>query len=265
MCVLDPGLYNEDAGPDFTAAKLLINQQKWIGNVEIHVKASDWKRHHHDGDAAYDTIILHAVGVDDMRIRRKDGNVVPQYVITVPPEAFATFARLDNNMRDIRCEGMISGVPSMVADCWVESLGVERLQDKASHVIDIYNSCGKDWQQTCFVILARALGFGLNSDPLEQLAKSVSLNILARHSDSILQLEAILFGQAGMLQASNHLFDEYYQTLCREYHFLSRKYGLSPIRTALWKYARTRPQIFPTAALPCSRRHAEVGFLFSAP
>ena len=143
---------------------------------------------------------------------------------------------------------------------WIETLAIERLQMKSSRLLSLLSSLAGDWEQVCFVALARALGFGLNGEPFEMLAKSLTLNTLARHSDNLLQIEALLFGQAGMLDASAHIFDEYYQTLCREYYFLARKYGLRPMRRDLWKYARTRPGNFPHRRVALLARYLEEGF-----
>lgn len=262
--VIDPGRLNTDAGPDFFNSKIKIDGVEWAGNVEIHVKASDWQRHRHHEDRAYDGIILHVVGISDCRVRRSDGSVIPQVEVTMPEDFFRTFASLSSDIDGVKCRDSLMSLGRLQITDWLETLAVERLQAKAQRVIDIYNMCGNDWEQTCFIILARSMGFGLNGDPFEMLARSIPLKYLHHHSDNPLQLQALLFGQAAMLDSSLHIFDEYYQLLCREYYFLARKYGLHPMRQGLWKYSRTRPQNFPHRRIAFLSKACEGGFsLFS--
>lgn len=250
--VIDPGVHNHDSGPDFFNSKIKIGGVEWIGNVEIHVKASDWIRHGHSEDRAYDNVILHVVAVSDKRITRQDGSLIPQIEFTFPEKFFRIYASLSEESDGVKCSTMLQSLPKLNREDWLESLSLERMQQKALKVKELQKNSGGDWEQTCFVMLARGLGFGLNGDPFELLAKSVPLKILHHHSDNLFQLEAILFGQAAMLDPSLHIFDEYYQALCREYYFLARKYGLKPMRPGQWKYSRTRPQNFP---------HRRVAFL----
>lgn len=258
--VIDPGIQNNDSGPDFFNSKLRIDGIEWVGNVEIHVKASDWYRHSHSSDPAYDNVILHVVAVSDKRVLREDGSPIPQVELTMPEKFFSTYAALSDQANFIKCGNMLQEVPSLNKTDWIESLAVERLQQKAKRVLDIHNSTSGDWEQTCFILLARSLGFGLNGEPFETLGKSVPLKILHHHSDNLFQLEAILFGQAAMLDSSLHIFDEYYQGLAREYYFLARKYSLKPMRNGLWKYARTRPQNFPHRRIAFLAQSALGGF-----
>ncbi len=262
--VIDPGNLNCDSGPDFFNAKIKINGIEWAGNVEIHVKASDWLRHHHDSDPAYDSIILHVVGISDRRIRRHDGSLIPQVELTLPEDFFKIYASLTEGADAVKCAASLPKLSVLSMTDWLESLSIERVQTKARKASDILSLNGNDWEQTCFVMIARALGFGLNGDPFEMLARSLPLRILHHHSDNPLQLQALLFGQAAMLDSSLHIFDEYYQLLCREYYFLARKYGLRPMQPGLWKYARTRPQNFPHRRIAFLAKACEDGFsLFS--
>ncbi len=243
--VLDPGRLNNDAGPDFFNAKVKVNGTEWAGNVEIHVKASDWLRHGHDNDPAYDSVMLHVVAVNDFQPRRSDGNLIPQLEIVMPTAFYSAYASLESKIKAIRCANRIKELPPLVVTDWLETLAIERLQTKARRVADTLAATGYDWDQTLFIVLARALGFGLNGDPFEMTARSLPLKFIFRHSDSIQQTEALLFGQAGMLDPSLHPSDPYYQGLCREYRFLGRKYGLQPIPPGMWKLSRSRPQNFP--------------------
>ncbi|MCM1489521.1 MAG: DUF2851 family protein [Muribaculum sp.] len=243
--VIDPGILNRDAGPDFFNAKVRISDSLWVGNIEIHLKASDWYRHGHDSDPAYDNVILHVVSVSDTEISRPSGFKIPQMAISLPQNFYRTFGYLTSTVPEIRCASRLDHIPSIVRADWLESLAVERIQQKAARIEESLRSNHGDWNATCFMALARGFGFGLNSLPFEMLAKSISLNHLRRHSDNILQMEAIFFGQAGLLDCSLYPEDMRYQLMCREYQFLSRKYEMHPIPRVSWKFSKTRPQNFP--------------------
>lgn len=258
--ILFPGKLNTDAGPDFSGARIRIDGTEWIGNVEIHVKASDWYRHGHHTDASYDSVVLHVVAVADTRICRPDGLPVPQLTALFPESFFRMYAMLSDGLEDVRCVSCIGEVPRIEKEGWLEALAVERMQRKSARILSLASSFGGDWEKTCFVTLARALGFGLNGEPFEIMASGIPLGYLSRHADNPMQIEAMLFGQAGMLDGSMHIFDEYYQRLCREYGFLARKYGLRPMNVSIWKYARTRPSNFPHRRIAYLAAMADGGF-----
>lgn len=245
ISILFPGVLNNDAGPDFFNARFMIGGTLMAGNVEIHVKASDWHRHGHDTDRAYDSVALHVVAVNDTRIRRHDGTVIPQLEIVLPRSFYPLFATLNADWKGVKCQNMIAALPPLAVTDWLESLAVERIQAKAARVATYYHQSNSDWDQACFITLARSLGFGLNGDPFEMTARSLPLRYVYHHSDSLPQIEALLFGQAALLDPSTEIPDEYHRLLCREYFFLAKKYGLRPIPPAQWKFARTRPQNFP--------------------
>lgn len=243
--VVDPGHHNNDSGPDFSSAKIRALGVEWGGNVEIHVKASDWRRHRHHEDPAYDTVILHVVGIDDAKVSRTDGTEIMQVCVVPTPELYRRYALLTEKMDEPTCLPWLGTIPSLNKADWISTLGIERLQNKAAYMKEILAEFSGDWQQTLFVVLARALGFGLNGLPFELLGKSLPLNFVMRHRDNPTQVEALVFGQAGMLAPEYYPYDDHYQLLCREYNFLSKKYGLKPLDGNIWKYARTRPQNFP--------------------
>lgn len=243
--VIDPGILNRDSGPDFFNAKIRIGADVWVGNVEIHLRASDWHRHRHDADPAYENVILHVVSVSDVPVARRDGSHIPQMEVSLPQDFYHTFGYLTSTLPAIRCASRLASLPGVARADWIESLTIERLQSKASRVGELLRDNQGDWNSACFVTLARGMGFGLNSIPFEMLAKSISLNHLRRHSDNILQMEAMFFGQAGLLDRNLYPDDMRYQLMCREYQFLAAKYGMSPIPRVSWKFSRTRPQNFP--------------------
>lgn len=243
--VIDPGVLNRDAGPDFFNAKVKIDGKIWAGNIEIHMRASDWHRHSHDTDPAYDNVILHVVALSDTRILRKDNTEIPQMRVQLPENFYQTFAYLTNSASEIRCGSRLHKIDSIRRSDWIETLTIERLQLKAGRIQETLRESHGDWNAACFLTLARALGFGLNGIPFEMMAKSIDLNHLRRHSDNILQMEAIFFGQAGLLDNTVYQTDRRYQLMCREYQFLARKYSMHPIPRTVWKFARTRPQNLP--------------------
>lgn len=243
--VLRPGRLNRDSGPDFFNARLGFGDGEWAGNVEIHLKASDWYRHGHDSDPAYDSVILHVVNVADRDVRVADGRLLPTVEVNVPEGVSKTFDELMSDRKGIRCAAGLNAIPPLARTDWVESLAIERIQAKSQRISNLLAESGGDWNRTLFVTLARGLGFRLNSIPMEMLAKSISQNFLGRHADNILQIEALLFGQAGLLRPGAFPTDDYFNLLCREYDFLSRKYSLSPLPADIWKYSATRPLNFP--------------------
>lgn len=260
--VISPGVHNDNAGPDFSCARLILGEEEWTGNVEIHVKASDWYLHGHDRNPSYDNVILHVVAIDDRRILRADGSEIPQLVVLLPREFYLTYSDMKADMKGVRCASRLSEIPDLNREDWLNSLSMERLHSKARRILDWLQSSSGDWEQTMFIAMARALGFNLNAVPFEILASSLPLKYVYHHSDSRLQIEALLFGQAGMLDSSENIFDDYYQALCREYYFLARKYSLRPIRRDIWKFARTRPNNFPhrRIALMAEALYSGTGF-----
>lgn len=244
--VLDPGRLNTDAGPDFFNAKIMIGEQKWAGDVEIHVRASDWHRHHHDGDPAYESVILHVVRHDDMAIRRADGQIIPQLRMECASDFHTSYSSLLNAAAapTLPCAQEIRRLERVHLRGWLDRLAFERLHAKADRVHDILRRTNGDWESACFITLARALGFGVNSDPFERLAASIPLAAAGKHSDSMLSIQALLFGQAGLLPSDTGN-DRYVELLQREYSFLSHKFGLTPPASLGWKMARMRPANFP--------------------
>lgn len=262
VVVRSPGRHNNDAGPDFSGARLIVGGEEWAGNVEVHVKASDWYAHGHDKDRAYDTVILHVVAVNDVEVKRSDGTVIPQVEVILPRDFYVTYACLMADLKGTRCREMLHQLPELVKTDWLESLSMERMHFKSARLLEYYTQLNSDWEQSVFTLIARGLGFGLNGLPFEILAKNLPLKYLYHHADDLLQTEALLFGQAGFLDAALYPYDEYYQSLCREYMFLQRKYGLRPQAREMWKYARTRPQNFPhrRIALLAAAIHAGTHF-----
>ena len=250
--VVSPGLHNFDAGPDFFNSKVKVDGVMWVGNVEIHSNASDWFRHGHDRDTTYDSIILHVVGKADCEVRRSDGTVIPQVVVPVPQYVVDNYQQLRSADISPRCGKVVSTLPPIVVHSWMSTLYVERLEQRTNQIIERWHDCGKDWEQTFFITLARNFGFGKNGDAFERWAQSIPLAAVGKHRDNLLQVEAIFFGQAGLLDDScpkSAPKDPYYIRLKSEYKYLQKKFQtttpLWPIDYTMWRFLRLRPQNFP--------------------
>lgn len=244
--VIDQGRLNTAPGPDFFNAKIEIDGKMWAGDVEIHVRASDWHRHGHDSDAAYDSVILHVVDRDDTMIHRRNGEVIPQMALRCAADFGDSYRRLTDLAAGpvLACKGAIGEVPQVYLTDWIASLAAERLHEKADRIKALMERFQGDWTRAVFVTVARALGFGNNSQPFELLALSVPLKILFKHADSILAIEALLFGQSGLLDGAPEA-DPYVGRLVTEYRFLAAKYGLRRPEGMRWKLGGTRPGNFP--------------------
>lgn len=244
--VIDPGLLNTDAGPDFFNAKVSIGGQTWVGNVEIHYRASDWQRHKHHTDPAYDSVILHVVDKDDAIVRRPDGQVVPQMRMPCDPGLNSRYSELVGRADiDLPCAREIGSLPAIYLTDWISSLAYERLYDKVERIEQIRARLSGDWEQTCYATVARGLGFGINGEPFERLALSLPLIFIGKHSDNLTSIEALLFGQSGLLNARATAIDPYAARLAKEHSFFATKFGLRQPGNLGWKMARMRPANFP--------------------
>lgn len=241
--VIDPGMQNTDAGPDFFNAKIKIDGTLWVGSVEIHDKSSDWLLHHHDTDKAYDCVILHIIGFNDFQPVRTNGNPIPQMLLTVPENILRSIDWLLYREAALPCLDHITGIAPLHIACWMEALLSERLERKTHDIFLLLDAYQTDWNEVFYITLTRNFGFGVNNDAFERLAKSLPLRCIQKQRSSHSQIEAMLFGQAGMLEEEND--DHYYRLLQREYDFLRHKFSLSPMEDFVFKNLRTRPVNFP--------------------
>lgn len=247
VVVIDPGTQNTDAGPDFFNAKIKIDGTVWAGSVEIHEKASDWSLHHHDSDKAYDSVILHVVAVNDVSIRRMNGELIPQLVLPVPGSVRRSIEWLLAREIPIPCLGQIQEISPVHLASWMDALLSERLERKAGDIYRLLDQYQEDWNEVFYILLTRSFGFGVNNDAFEWLAKSLPLRYIQKQRASESQVEAMLFGQAGMLSEEGSC--HYYRLLRREYEFLRYKFGLKPLDESLFKSLRIRPTNFPHVKL----------------
>jgi Protein of unknown function (DUF2851) len=249
LTILHPGELNTDAGPDFFNARLRIGDTEWAGNVEMHLRASEWLTHQHQHDRAYDNVVLHVVLEADQPILRASGEPLPCLSLAgrIPPNLLAQYERLEQQRSWIPCAHAFGDTPEIVRLNWYDRLLVERLEAKTTDIAARVEHANEHWEEAFYQALARSYGLKVNAEPFEALARSLPLSVLARHKNNLLQLEALLFGQAGLLEGS---FQEAYPAeLAKEYQFLRHKYQLTPLDGSSWKFLRLRPANFPTVRL----------------
>lgn len=242
--IIDPGIHNSDSGPDFFNSKIKIDDKVWAGNVEIHLSSDDWYKHKHHQDRSYNSTILHVVQSVDGDVINEQQQIVPQMKITIPSNVKYNAELLLKSKYSIPCKTELSKVKRHVIRPWLSVLAIERLERKTSDIELHLKRFNNSWDDVFFVILARNYGFGLNSDEFERLAMSIGFKIIRRHSDSLFQIESLLYGQAGML-GDDKITDDYYLRLKEEYAFLAHKYQLKPLESFVFKRLRVRPTSFP--------------------
>ncbi|HBE42131.1 MAG TPA: DUF2851 domain-containing protein [Bacteroidales bacterium] len=250
--VIHPGEYNHDAGPDFFNARLIIGGTEWAGNVEIHSSASHFDTHGHNLDRAYDNVILHVVAMNDKKVFNSKGVEILTTTMSFNPELYEKYLDLVNNPFIIACQEDIRQIDPLFVRHWLGSLVIERLREKSEQILRIYSETGNDWEETFYRLLCRYFGFRVNTEPFEMLATALPFRIIRKHSDNRFQIEALLFGSAGLLDEGlfrEAVTDDYYISLIREYKILSAKYSLQPLHGWIWKFARLRPANFPTVRL----------------
>lgn len=240
--IIDPGLPNPNSGPDFFNAKIKLNGILWVGNIEIHERASDWQRHNHQTDKAYDSVILHVVSCTDSPTFRTDGKPIPQLEFHYPPQLSDNYNELLQTTHYPACYRLIPHLPPLMVHSFLSSLQTERFEQKTEQIYQRLNICNQNWEDAFFVTLARNFGFGVNNDAFELWAKTIPLQAVGKHRDSLFQIEAFFFGQAGLLEDPPR--DEYTAQLIKEYQFLSHKFNLHLTESCRWKLLRMRPGNF---------------------
>ncbi len=243
--IISQGKRNTDSGPDFFNAKIKIGDTIWAGNIEIHKNSSDWQKHNHQTDKAYDNVILHVVETDDSPVKRNNDKLIPTLLLIYPEQLQVNYQNLLDAKTWIACQNQFHKVDPIILQLGFNRLMIERLENKTDEILERLAQNGNDWNETFYQVLAKMFGFKVNAVPFELLAKSLPLQILAKHKNSLQQLEALLFGNSGMLN-NQLLGDDYYLNLRNEYSFLFKKYKLKGIESHLWKFMRLRPGNFPT-------------------
>lgn len=252
--ILDTGLHNRNAGPDFFNAKIRIGDTLWVGNVEIHLRSSDWNKHGHQHDPAYDSVVLHVASCLDAEVTDCHGRRVPQMLIPYPDKLKSMYDELLRRDFYPPCYAVLGTLSKLMIHSWMTALQYERLEQKRLQIMERLALCDHNWEDAFFVTLARNFGFGLNSDVFERWGRAVPLRALDKHRDSLFQIEALFFGQAGLLEETVN--NGYFERLQREYHYLAHKFSLKRMEPALWSFLRTRPGNFPHV------RIAQMAWLF---
>lgn len=243
--IIDPGLENTDAGPDFFNAKIRINGTVWAGSVEIHQKASDWLAHGHSADKAYGNVILHVVETDDGTVFRQNGEAIPQLVLPIPEQVIDNMEWLLTRDSPVACLERLPAIDPVFRLQWMDALLAERLERKTDDILRWLDLYQKDWNEVFYILLCRNFGFGVNSDAFERLARSLPLKCILKQRPSASQVEALFLGQAGLLNDSNGNRHHYYRLLQQEYSFLRKKYGLEPLEPHIFRNLRLRPDATP--------------------
>ena len=241
--VIDTGLANTDAGPEFFNAKLKLDGVLWIGNIEIHERSSDWFKHGHHADAGYNSVILHIASEIDTEISRSNGERIPQIQLICPEAVRTNYKELLETDSYPPCYRIIPSLPPFTAHSWMTALQMERFEQKATLLNERLKRCQGNWEDAFFITLARNFGFGLNGDAFETWAHRLPFRAVDKHRNDLFQIEAIFFGQAGILEDSDG--DGYYLRLKKEYTYLQHKFGLIPMDASLWRFLRLRPANFP--------------------
>ncbi len=249
LVLLRIGDHNQlNSGPDFFNAQLIINDQKWAGNLEIHIKSSDWYVHHHEIDSAYDNVILHVVWEDDIEVFRNDNSRLATLQLKdyVDTSLLIKYQQIFQSKTTnwIQCEKQLPEVSSFTISNWQERLYIERLEHKSSQIRELLKKSSNDWEEVLFKLLAKNFGLKVNDDAFLSLANSFGFSCLRKCSTNVEQLEALFYGQANLLDKNSNV--PYVQKLLKRYTFLKNKFKLQNKGVIPFRFFRLRPSNFPT-------------------
>ena len=250
IVLVSVGRHNHNSGPDFFNAQLKIEEQLWAGNVEIHIKSSDWFAHHHEQDKAYDNVILHVVYEHDTDIFRKDNSTIPTLELKnyIHKDVLQKYQKLfSNKLKWINCENDFAQTEDFILNNWLERLYFERLERKSKAIEDLLKTSKNNWEAVLYKMLTKSFGLKVNGDAFLSLANATDFSVIRKTQSDDLSLEALLFGQAGLLEKT--IEDNYYQNLKNEYSFLKQKFQLSNDYVLPLQFFRLRPTNFPTIRL----------------
>lgn len=248
--LINSGEHNHNAGPDFFNSQIIIEDLHWAGNIEIHVKSSDWYVHGHEKDINYDSIILHVVWEHDIEIYTKDNLVVPTLELKkhLDKNILNNYQKLfSKSQKWINCQNVISSVDPFIIDNWLERLYVERLEQKSELTQKMLDTSHNDWEAVLIKLLFKNFGLKVNGDAFLNLINSIDFSIIRKEKQSLVNIEALLFGQAGLL--SDDIQDAYYKTLQMEYNYLLKKHNLQVNMKSQFQFFRLRPNNFPTVRI----------------
>ena len=243
------GQYLEQSGPDFFNAQICIANQKWAGNVEIHLKSSDWYVHHHEKDSAYENVILHVVWEHDIDVFRSNNSVIPVLELKnyVPSEMLFKYQSLRSAKSWLFCENQLAELDKFLLRNWQERLFFERLERKSKPVLDLLIQTHSDWEAVLFSLLAKNFGLNTNGEQFLKIVKSIPFSVIRKESSELENIEALLFGNAGLLDSDKD--DSYFKDLKFRYYYLLQKYQLTKPIIAPVQFFKHRPDNFPTIRL----------------
>jgi len=247
--VLKWGFHNHDAGPDFLQSEIIIDGQKWAGNVEMHLRSSDWNRHQHHLDPVYNSVILHVVWEHDAEVKTEDGLVIPTLSLKsiVVPSLHERYLQLLTSPAKLPCEEYVDLISDIKLSSWFQRLFIERIEHKKAAIMDLVQGTKGDWEVAFILHLARSFGLHKNQLGFQMLVRSIPHKVLMKYASDRFRLEALLYGQSGFLHGQ--VKDHYPRGLLKEYRYLRWKYKLSPIDKRVWKLLRMRPAGFPTVRI----------------
>ncbi|HEV7381985.1 MAG TPA: DUF2851 family protein, partial [Dyadobacter sp.] len=256
LAIRRPGIKNSNSGPDFSNARISIDGVEWAGTVEIHNLSSHWFQHRHQTDRSYESVVLHVVWENDVPVRRSDGSLIPTLSLKglVKLSVLERYKNLIEETNPIACAGLLPDVDHIYKITMLDRALLSRMASKADQIIQLAEENNQDWEQTCYQWITKHLGFKLNDPVFFRLSDLLPLKVLLKHRTNLLQVEALLFGCAGLIpdedeQSTGDEKNSYVSMLQREYRFLSAKYNLAQIMLHEWKFMRLRPSGFPTVRL----------------
>jgi len=249
VVVIQSGFQNFNSGPDFLEAKIKIGKTLWAGNVEIHTKSSDWDKHKHQFDVAYNNVVLHVVYQHDKEIVNQNGNPIPVLVLNgiINRASLVSYEKFISNDNWITCQNKLSEIESIKKQSWLDRVLLERMEKKYLKSVNELSRTNGGWEEVFHRYLFRYFGMKVNGEAMYELACRLPLKIIVKESEALISLEALFFGQAGMLK--NEMTDSYYNELREKYNFQRKKYSLVPMENAQWRFSKLRPPNFATVRI----------------
>ena len=238
------GFHNKNAGPDFLNGEIIIGDTTWVGHIEMHINASDWTKHKHQHDKAYNNVILHVVYNDDEKIVNQSGQHIPTLVLNgrISQQTLDNYGKLSQNLDWVPCAKSIHKVDEIKKSIFLEKVLIERLQDKCNRINTILSHTQNDWEGSLYRLLLKYFGLKINGNAFEQLAHVTPYNYIKKLSDKSAALEALLMGQAGLLNGES---DDYIKQLRIDYNHYKTKFDLIPMTGVEWRFSKLRPANFP--------------------
>jgi hypothetical protein len=247
ITIVHSGNHNKNAGPDFLEGKIKIGEQLWAGHIELHVQSSDWQKHNHQSNKAYNNVVLHVVYADDGLALREDGTEIPTLELKglFDEMGYWRYEQFVSAKRFLACGELVKSVDEIHIATMLDRVLVERLEEKSAFVKQIFEATKNDWNETFYRMLLYSFGLKINAEAMLHLAERLPLSVLRKHTGIHFQVEALLFGCGGFLEGN----DEFQRTLKKEFTFLQAKYNLQPLAKEQWKFSKLRPMGFPTVRL----------------